>query len=145
MLSIGDLIFGDVLEKFPNMRCGFYEANAGWTPFWLSRMDDHGPGRQGVFLQGHHMPLKPSEYFMRQCFVACDPDEGTLHSAVEWLDGDNIVFNTDYPHPDAPFPGSVDKFLAQPLEDRHRRKILWDNSKALYGSRLRNGAASNGG
>ncbi len=145
MLSIGDLIFGDVLEKYPNMRCGFYEANAGWTPFWLARMDDHGPGRQGVFLQGHHMPLTPSEYFMRQCYVACDPDEGTLPFAVDWLDGDNIVFNTDYPHPDAPFPGSVDKFLVQPLKDDHRRKILWDNSQALYGSRLASGAISGNG
>ena len=52
---------------------------------------------------------------MRQCSVACDPDEATLPFVVDWLDGNNIVFNTDYPHPDAPFPGSVDKFLVQPL------------------------------
>ena len=137
MLSIGDLIFGDVLEQFPGMRCGFYEANAGWLPFWLSRMDDHGEERrQGVFLQGHSMPLKPSEYFKRQCFVACDPDEGTLPYVAETLDGANVVFNTDYPHPDAPFPGAVDMFLEQPLTDDARKTILWDNSVALYGERV---------
>ncbi|MCH8088156.1 MAG: amidohydrolase [Chloroflexi bacterium] len=141
MLSIGDLVFGDVLERFPNMRCGFYEANAGWVPFWLARMDDHDVGRQGVFLQGHTMPLKPSEYFKRQCFVACDPDEGTLPFVVDYLDGDNIVFNTDYPHPDAPFPDSVDSFLGQPLSESAKGKILWDNSVALYGDRVLSGQA----
>ncbi|MEE9247746.1 MAG: hypothetical protein V3U79_03505, partial [Dehalococcoidia bacterium] len=95
ILSIGDLVFGDVLERFPNMRCGFYEANAGWVPFWLARTADHDVGRQGVFLQDHILPLKPSEYFKRQCFVACDADEGTLPLVVDYLDGDNIVFNTD--------------------------------------------------
>ena len=82
------------------------------------------------------MSLKPSEYFQRQCFIACDGDEGTLNLVAEYMDGENIVFNTDYPHPDAPFPGAVDKFMEQPLKDDHRRKILWDNSVRLYGDKL---------
>ena len=136
MLSLGDLVFGDVLERFPGLRCGFYEANAGWLPYWLARMDDHSVGRQARFMHGHSLPLKPSEYFLRQCFVACDADEGTLPFVVDYLNGDNLIFNTDYPHPDAPFPGSVDEFLGRPLAESAKRKILWDNSVALYGERV---------
>ena len=139
MLAIGDLIFGETLERFPAMRCGFYEANAGWVPFWLARMDDHAVGRQGRFTQGRTLRLKSSEYFQRQCYVACDVDEGTLSYTIEYLNGDSILFNTDYPHPDAPFPGAVDQFLSSPLSEEHKSKILWDNSVALYGERVLSG------
>ena len=136
MLSLAALIFGNVLERFPDLRCGFYEANAGWVPYWLARLDDHGTGRQARFMQGGSVSLKPSEYFLRQCSVSCDPDEGTLPLVVDYLEGGNIIFNTDYPHPDAPFPGAVDKFLEQPIPEEAKRKILWDNSMDLYRDRI---------
>jgi uncharacterized protein len=136
MLAMGTLIFGGVLERFPRLRCSFLEANAGWLPWWLHRMDDHAVGRQGRFQYGQNLPLKPSEYFQRQCFVALDADEGTLQTVVEYLDGNNLIFNTDWPHPDAPMPGAVDMFLARPITAAAKRKILWDNSVQLYGERV---------
>jgi len=136
MLSLADLIFGNVLKRYPDLRCGFYEANAGWVPYWLARLDDHGIGRQARFMHGGSVSLKPSEYFLRQCSVSCDADEGTLPLVVEYLEGENIIFNTDYPHPDAPFPGSVDRLLEQPIPEDAKRKILWDNSVDLYRDRI---------
>lgn len=136
MLAMGTMIFGGVLERFPKLRAGFYEANAGWLAWWLARMDDHAVGRQGRFMYGFSLPLSPSEYFKRQCFVACDADEGALRPVVEQMHGDNILFNTDYPHPDAPMPGAVDMFLKTDIPDSAKRKILWDNSIALYGDRV---------
>ena len=136
MLAMGTIIFGGVLERFPKLRAGFYEANAGWLPWWLSRMDDHAVGRQGRFMYGFRLPLAPSEYFKRQCFVACDADEGALKPAVEYMNGANIVFNTDYPHPDAPMPGAVQTFLDADIPEDAKRKILRDNSVALYGDRV---------
>ena len=135
MLAMGTLIFGEVLDRFPNMRCSFLEANAGWVPWWLSRMDDHAVGRQGRFQYGEEVRLKPSEYFQRQCFVACDADEGQLEFAASQLN-DNLIFNTDWPHPDAPIPGAVDSFLSHNIADDVKRKILWDNSISLYGPRV---------
>ena len=136
MVSMGTMIFGSVLENNPDLRCAFFEANAGWLPFWLARLDDHAIGRQGRFMYGHSLPLKPSEYFARQCFVACDADEGTLSFVADYMQGENLIFNTDYPHADALFPGAVDMFLERDLSDESRKKILWDNSIALYGERV---------
>jgi predicted TIM-barrel fold metal-dependent hydrolase len=135
MLAMGTLIFGEVLDRFPNLRVSFLEANAGWTPWWLSRMDDHAVGRQGRFQYGEEVRLKPSEYFARQCFVACDADEGQLEFAASQLK-DNLIFNTDWPHPDAPIPGAVDSFLGHNIEEGTKRNILWDNSVKLYGPRV---------
>jgi len=44
----------------------------------------------------------------------------------------NVVFSTDYPHPDSKFPHAVERFLSMPLPDEVRRKFLWDNCARLY-------------
>jgi predicted TIM-barrel fold metal-dependent hydrolase len=135
-LAMAGMIFGGVLDRHPNLRVAFYESNAAWVPAWLCKMDDHAVGRQSRFIEGHKPRSKPSEIFREQCFVACDADEGDLGHAVEFLDGGNIIFNTDYPHGDSPMPGAVGMFLDQPISDEAKRKILWDNSLKLYGSRV---------
>ena len=139
MVSMGHVILLGLLEKFPNMRCSFLEGNAGWVPFWLGRLDDHSiqDRRQGMWFDTDPLPLKASEYFQRQCFVACDPDEAALKGAVMHLGEDNIVWNTDYSHPDAPDPDkAVPMLLAQDISDSAKHKILWDNSVRLYGNRI---------
>ena len=136
MAAVGTVIDGGVLERFPELRTGFYECNAGWVPWWLSRLDEHFEGRQARYSEGRELSMKPSEYFARQCFVALDPDEGQLAMVVEQLDGENLLFNSDYPHADSAFPGSVKKFLDQPISDEAKRKILWDNTVRLYGQRV---------
>jgi predicted TIM-barrel fold metal-dependent hydrolase len=51
--------------------------------------------------------LLPSEYFARQCFISTEPNEHTLPAVVSLMGPDTIVFASDYPHPDAIFPGAV--------------------------------------
>jgi predicted TIM-barrel fold metal-dependent hydrolase len=45
---------------------------------------------------------------------------------------DQVVFSTDFPHPDSKYPNAVDRFLKLGISDAAKRQILWDNSKALY-------------
>ena len=139
MISLGHLIFLGVLERFPKLRVSFLEGNAGWLPFWLGRLDDHGirERRQGMWYDLETLPIRPSEYFLRQGFVACDPDEFHLKGVVDALGDENIVWNTDYSHPDAPDPEkALPDFLDQPIPEESKRKILWDNAVKLYGQRI---------
>ena len=137
MASLGGLILGGVLERFPQLRVGFYEGNAGWVPWFLARLDMHDSGRQNHYSDGA-LSMSPSEYFSRQCWVAGDSDEATLPTVVESLAGRNIIWNSDYPHVDAGFPGAVDEFLQQPIADRFKRMMLGDNALELYGERVAN-------
>ena len=122
MISMGHLIYTGILERNPKLRVSFLEGSAGWLPFWLGRMDDHAvPGhRQEVFFDAPTLPLKPSEYFFRQGFVACDGDEAALKGAVDLSGDDHIVWNTDYPHADAPDP---DKGHPLPLGPAHLGRV----------------------
>ena len=45
----------------------------------------------------------------------------------------NVVFSTDFPHPDCKYPGAVERFLELPLPDTAKRAILWDNCARYYG------------
>ena len=74
---------------------------------------------------------------MRQCTVTCDSDERALKYAVEHLSGENIAWNTDYPHADGMNPPkALPEFDAQPISEEAKRKILWDNAVKLYGPRI---------
>ncbi|MFI5267788.1 MAG: amidohydrolase family protein [Chloroflexota bacterium] len=135
MISIAHFIFGGILDRFPKLRLGVLEANVGWALFFLPRMDDHSHGRRQIL--GHSLPLKPSEYVRRQCVLSADPDEPGLDQVIDFLGEDSIIWNTDYPHPDAPDPDKVlPWFEAQPISREQKQKILWDNSVRLYGPRL---------
>jgi predicted TIM-barrel fold metal-dependent hydrolase len=135
MVTLAHFIFGGVLERFPALRLGILESNAGWVQFWLPRMDDHSHGRRLIL--GAGLPMKPSEYVLRQCVISADPDEPGLDTIINFMGDDNLVWNTDYPHPDAPDPVQVlPWFSAQPISDESKRKILWDNAVRLYGPRI---------
>ena len=137
MATLGHFIFTGVLERFPKLRLAVLESNSGWLPFWLGRMDDHTHGRNSVMGKSEKLKRRPTEYFMRQCVIACDSDERTLKHVVDALNGDNIVWNTDYPHPDAIEPErALPEFDAQPISIEAKRKILWDNAVKLFGPRI---------
>lgn len=137
MVTLGHFIFAGILDRFPRLRLGILESNAGWIPFWLSRMDVHTHGRYSAFGKPQHLSMLPSDYFVRQCTASCDSDEGGLKYAVEHLNGDNLVWNTDYPHADGMEPEkALPDFDAQPISHEAKQKILWDNAIKLYGKRL---------
>jgi predicted TIM-barrel fold metal-dependent hydrolase len=131
MLACMDIITGGVMERFPRLRCAFLEANCGWLPFWLHRMDEHYEWRQ-PYGEMTHLSMPPSEYFRRQGFGAVECDESFVTHVVDAIGDDNLVTTTDYPHGDAKYPNAMDLFLALPLADKSKKKILWDNALRLY-------------
>lgn len=124
------LIMGGVLERFPGLKVAFLEANCSWVPYWLWRMDEHYEHRESVMKS--KLPLRPSEYFKRQCFASIEAEETMGKYVLDWMGDDNLVFSTDYPHEDSRYPRAVATFTAQPFPESSKRKILWDNCARLY-------------
>lgn len=132
MTACAGLILGGVCERFPDLRFVFLESGSGWVPYWLDRMDEHRE------VWSHKLPAverRPSEYFARQCFIAIDPEDGMAKNSVELLGDDGVVWSSDYPHPDAPFPGAVQASLdcLAGLPAGAVRKVMGENAKRLYG------------
>ena len=131
MLAAVSFCGGGILERHPRLRVAFLEGNASWLPFLLWRMDEHWEWLGDAFARD--LTMKPSEYFIRQCFVSVECDEEPIKAVHDLMGVANVVFSTDFPHPDCKYPGAVERFLELPLPDDARRAILWDNCARYYG------------
>ena len=131
MVAMMSLIWYGVIESNPDLKIVHVEADAGWLPYWLQRMEQHWE-----FSGNAEHPLlkkRPTEYFKSNFLVACRGDEMTLPAAVELVGEDYITFNTDYPHPDGTWPGGFQALIDQPISEQSKRKIFWDNAAATFG------------
>ncbi len=131
MVAMMSLIWYGVIENHPNLKIVHVEADAGWLPYWLQRMEQHW----GFSGNAEHPALKkrPTEYFKSNFIVACRGDEMTLPSVCQLVGDDYISFNTDYPHPDGTWPHGMANLEKQPLPEASIRKIFWDNAAPLFG------------
>ncbi len=133
MSAICYITSGGVAERFPGTKFMFLEANGGWLVPWLERLDHHAKkfGWDVPWLK-----MLPSEYFRRQCWISFDPDESMLAFTAEspLCGADRIIWASDYPHPDAKFPGVVEE-LTEALEgltSAQKRAITSESALALY-------------
>ncbi len=131
MLAVMNFTVGGILHKFPKLRVAFLEANVGWLPFWLERLDEHWE------LTPEQAPVidrKPSEYFLSgNCFIGCDPDESTIPAVTNALGEDIVVYASDYCHWDCRFPDTVKIIVERnDLSRSAKEKILSKNPARLY-------------
>jgi uncharacterized protein len=130
MAAMMSLIWFGVLERFPKLTIVHVEADAGWVPYWLQRMEQHWEFSGSA--EHPELKMPPTEYFKRNFFVACRGDERTLPSVVDVVGDRNLVFNTDYPHPDGTFPWGIARLEEQPIPEESKRRILWENAVRAF-------------
>jgi predicted TIM-barrel fold metal-dependent hydrolase len=133
MSAICYITSGGVAERFPGAKFIFLEANGGWLIPWLERLDHHA---KKFSWEVPWLKMLPSEYFRRQCWISFDPDESMLgFTANSPLCGaDRIIWASDYPHPDAKFPGVTEelKEALQGLTFDQKKAITSESARALY-------------
>jgi uncharacterized protein len=131
-MALLSLIVRGVFERHPRLRVAFMESGSAWLPAWLHRIDEHA--ELVGWRDAPYLTAKPSEYFTRQCFISCDPDEELVYQVVDVYGDDNIIFATDFPHPDSKYPHAVKSFWELPrVSDESKSRILWDNAVSFYG------------
>jgi predicted TIM-barrel fold metal-dependent hydrolase len=127
-------LIGGVCERHPTLRVAFLESGTGWLPYWLSRLDEHREWMGATELA--HLSLDPSEYFARQCVISTDPEDHLVATSLTQLPAANVVWASDFPHPDALYPDAVDAFLGRArkdgVTDEALRALLWDSPMAFY-------------
>src|SRR5262249_24501490 len=122
MAAMVALIWYGVFERFPRLRVVHVEADAGWGPSLLPRMEQ--PWDFPANPEHPDLKMRPTEYFRRNVFVACRGDERPLPAAVQLTGDDYFTFNTDYPHPDGTWPWGMDRLEEQPIPESSKRKIF---------------------
>ena len=131
MVAMMSLIWYGVIERHPNLSVVHVEADAGWLPYWLQRMEQHWDFSGNA--EHPDLQKRPTEYFKSNFLVACRGDEMTLPAVCDLVGDAYVTFNTDYPHPDGTWPLGMENLEKQPLSEESIRKIFWDNGAALFG------------
>jgi uncharacterized protein len=128
------MVFGGVFERHPNLTVVFAEQGIDWLVPNVFRMDALAtPGVSPLVLDRYRLPMKPSEYVMRNVRITPLPVEH--QSPVPIIEGlpDVAVFSSDYPHMEGSGDpiGHYDTQLAG-LTDEQRASFLGDSLAACF-------------
>jgi predicted TIM-barrel fold metal-dependent hydrolase len=132
--QVTDLLCCGVLARFPDLKVVSVESGLGWIPFVLESADYHFKKSRVEREKPEFGDLLPSDLFHRQVFVnywfeRLEP----WH--VDAIGADNILFETDFPHPTCLHGDEVRAALNNGLEalpQDVQDKILWRNAARLY-------------
>jgi predicted TIM-barrel fold metal-dependent hydrolase len=97
-------ILTGIFQRHPRLRVVLVEAGLGWIPYLLDRLDlCHQKGDW----KAKGMPIEhlPSDYWAQNMAATFEEDPVGL-SMRHRLGVDNLLWATDYPHPDMTFPRS---------------------------------------
>ncbi|MGE0879943.1 MAG: amidohydrolase family protein [Acidimicrobiia bacterium] len=134
-----EVLLSGVCHNFPTLKFVAVESGFGWIPFLLEAAD--WQWRNSGAASAYPEREMPSTYFRRQCFGTFWYERNTVRSMIADF-ADNIMFESDYPHPTSlsPGPASSSKTVRETVNDTLStvpsdvvRKILYDNAAALYG------------
>jgi predicted TIM-barrel fold metal-dependent hydrolase len=129
------LLWSGVLERHPGLKVVMAEVMGGWVPFELQYWEYLYDARNPELVR-EMLPRRPSEYWHRQCFIGASPPAGRLE--VESRDAigvGNILWGSDYPHPDGTWPRSRARLgeMFAGVPEPEARRMLGANAVGVYG------------
>ncbi len=131
--GIATFISFGVLERFPRLRLVSVENDIGWAGTYLARLD-HAFERHRYWTgSGTRLAMQPSAYFRRQVYLTFMDDKPGIESRAH-IGVDNLMWASDYPHPDSTWPHSqqvIERQMAG-VPAAERRKIVAENACRLY-------------
>jgi predicted TIM-barrel fold metal-dependent hydrolase len=131
---IGTLIFGGVFERYPELKVVCVEADAGWVPHYMYRMDHAYSRHRNWLAPGTSLSKRPSEYFSQNIYTTFQDDWVAFRfaDAMNWR---RLMWANDFPHSDSTWPWSQELLAEQTkqLTPEQRRGILCENVADLYG------------
>jgi predicted TIM-barrel fold metal-dependent hydrolase len=136
--NVAEVILSGVCHRYPDLKFVSVENGAGWLPFLGESMD-----WQWLNVGAHkEFPERalPSEYLRRQIYCMYWFEQASMRAVIDQL-GDNLMFETDFPHATSLSPGPasespsprdvIERSLAG-LPDEVVGKVLQHTATALY-------------
>lgn len=127
---IGQLIFGGVFDRNPNLQIVFAEGGIGWALPWLQ-------DAEALFdLYGDLLdPIRqrPSDYWRQHCSATFQADAlGLAH--LDILGADRVMWAADYPHSEGTFGFSrkAQKAVLDQIGPEQAKLVLGGNAKRIF-------------
>jgi predicted TIM-barrel fold metal-dependent hydrolase len=131
---VTNLILSGMFDRHPDLKMVSVESGVGWIPFILETLDyemaENAPDELA------QLDKPPSEYFRSNLYATFwfENNRNKLPELVESVGEDNILFETDFPHPTCLYPNPLQSVEAKmaTLSPEARAKILGENARKLY-------------
>src|SRR5579859_150946 len=125
-------IVSGIFERHRRLKVVLVEAGMGWIPYFIGRLDKmkerHGWDQLG-------MPLSelPSFYWHQNMFATFEEDAFGVRNRHD-IGVDNLMWATDYPHPDSTWPHSQEAIKEQfkGVPDAEMRAMIGGNAAKVY-------------
>jgi len=127
-----NIITSGMLDRHPDLKIVSVESGCGWIPFILEALEfemyENAPEQMAK------LKLTPRQYFRRQMYATTWFERTNLPHIIEAVGEDNIMFETDFPHPTClyPDPLAVARENMVGVSEAAQRKIMGDNAAKLY-------------
>lgn len=114
-----------LFERFPDLHIASVENGAEFLPLFVSGLNRAGFQRPGYFASD------PVEQFRQHVWVAPFWEDNLLE-VVRHLGADQVLFGSDYPHPEGlAEPRQYEKVVAELNDPVAERKVMWENTAKL--------------
>ncbi len=129
---IGMLILSGVFERHPKLKIACVEADAGWAPHYMYRMD-HAYDRHRYWLQAGTITKMPSEYFRENIYLTFQ-DDWVAFQMKDMCNIRRLMWANDFPHSDSTWPWSQEllKKHTTNMTEAEKNLVLHDNVAELY-------------
>jgi predicted TIM-barrel fold metal-dependent hydrolase len=129
---IGMFVLGGVFERHPKLKVVCVEADAGWVPHYMYRMD-HAYDRHRYWLPAGTLTKMPSEYFRENVYTTFQ-DDYVAFQVKDLCNIHRLMWANDFPHSDSTWPWSQEILLKQTagMTQDEKNFVLHDNVAELY-------------
>jgi len=122
------------LSRYPDMKICLSESGIGWIPYLMERADySHYQHQVWTHSNQYFGDELPSARFKRH-FSSCFIDDAYGLRNLDLIGEDNVCYEVDYPHSDAPWPNAPEILWrsARHLTDEQIDKVTHKNAMRLY-------------
>jgi predicted TIM-barrel fold metal-dependent hydrolase len=123
-----NIILSRFLERFPALKIVSVESGIGYLPFLLE-CTEYQMREFGI-----KYSVRPIDLFRRQIYACSWFEKKDFVTSARSLGIDNVMFETDFPHPTCLYPDALEYLSAPASELSHdeRRKVFGGNAARVY-------------
>jgi len=133
IFTLGDLMWADFWNRFPQIKFALTEGDIGWIPYFLQRAE-HALERHNGWMK-HEPPhgMGPAEIF-HEHILCCFINDGVGMQLLNRFNVDNVCWESDYPHSDSMWPEAPEKAaeVFEGVADELVNKITHENAMRHY-------------
>ena len=132
MHAATDLLWSQVLRKFPKLQFALSEGGTGWVPYWLERADY--TYQQHRFWTGQDFGDKLPSQVAREHFSFCFISDRYGVVDRDRIGVDLITWECDYPHSDSTWPNSPEAMakMVEGIPEEDVAKVTHENAMRIY-------------